>query len=101
MQNLEVITRSIWDKIKADAKQLIIFPSKRLNTSFLSDYKKLQKEYFNLKKVNAESSKIRECENKINQLLESYNKGSKIRSKAQNLEFTEKATRFFLNKETK
>ena len=101
LQNLEVVTLSIWDKVKADAKQLIIFHSKRLNTSFRLDYKKLQKEYFNLKKVNADSSKIQECENKINQLLESYSEGSKIRSKAQNLEFAEKPTRFFLNKETK
>ena len=49
LQNLEVITPGIWDKFKADAKQLIIFHSKRLNTSFCLDYKKLQKEYFNLK----------------------------------------------------
>ena len=101
MQNLEVVTPSIWYNFKADAKQLIIFHSKRLNTSFRLDDKKLQKEYFNLKKVNADSSKIQECENKVNQLLESYNEGSKIRSKAQNLEFAEKPITFFLNKKTK
>ena len=44
-------------------------------------------------------SKVQDCENTLNSLLEEYIEGFRVRSKVNKLSFDEKLSRFFLNKE--
>ena len=101
--NVENIEPDVWDLFKEECKKLAKFHCKRLNMVFRSKYKSVQKQFYHFRDLNKSfpgvyDSKVQDCENTLNSLLEEYNEGFRVRSKVNKLSFDEKASRFFLNK---
>ena len=102
--NVDNIEPEIWDAFKKECKSLAIIHSKRLNMVFRSKFKTLQKQFHNFQNLNRSfpgvyKNEVQECEDNLNQLLEEYSEGFRVRSKINKLSFDEKPSRFFLNKE--
>ena len=103
LEGLGEISGAVWDRFKLRCKDIIKFHSKRLFIIKRQKYKTLQCEYRKYKTLNENSGlyvdKLQELDSQISACLDSFIEGSKIRSKVSSLNFDEKPSRYFLNKE--
>ncbi len=97
-----------WEQYKSQFRQLIMGHSMRLSRIGhfeLKEAKKSLKRLYDLEEQLGTSSglqhQIKQAQNVIDKLNDTFLEGSKIRSKVQYLENNEIPTRFFLRKEKK
>ena len=99
LEGLGEISGAVWDRFKLRCKEIIKFHSKRLFIIKRQKYKTLQCEYRKYKTLNENSGlyvdKLKELDSQINECLDSFIEGSKIRSKVSSLNFDEKPSRYF------
>ena len=105
LQGLKDISGVVWDNFKLNCKKIIKFHSKRIHTIKRQNFRKIQSEYRKYKILNDESGlykqELQNLDSKLNQFLDDFIEGSKVRSKVNNLNFDEKPSRYFLNRERK
>ena len=102
LKSLEIIASEMWDSFKLKCKEVILFHSKRLNQIRFVKYKTLQNKLRNLKILNTSNlEEIQNCEIEINKFFDTFHHGCKIRSKVKSLNFEERTSRYFLNRERK
>ena len=106
LKSLDVISSETWDGFKLKCKQIIQFHSRRLNDIKFQKYKTLHRKFLKLRQLNKNNpgvceSELQCCELEINNFFKEYNDGCKIRAKIKKLDFDEKPSRFFLNRERK
>ena len=101
LKSLEIITSEMWDSFKLKCKEVIQFHSKRLNQIRFVKYKTLQNKLKKLEILKKSNSEIQNCEIEINKFFDTFHDGCKVRSKVKSLNFEEKTSRYFLNRERK
>ena len=103
LEGLGEISGEVWDQFKVNSKEIIKFHSKRLYIIKRQKYKSLQYEYRKYKMLNQNSGlhddKLQELDSQIKECIDNFIEGSKIRSKVNILNFDEKPSRYFLNRE--
>ena len=86
-----------WEECKGVFKDLIILHSKRLSLNRNFVLNDLRKSLFELSHTSPDSPLINDLKLQVNDLMNLYNEGVKIRAKVRNFNFDDKCTKFFFD----